>query len=157
VAPVDQIGRPMPVPDPAVDHDAGAALALEVAHQHVAEAAGVRAAVRLHDEHVAGLDLLQHVPQGRVPLDVLLAEAGGDVLALRHELQRADPAGDLLPRRDGTRPLDEGPPDALRVQLGAGGGRADPGQPLHEGGIGRGGQFPAYRQIPDGVVHVTPQ
>lgn len=121
------------VPHPSVDHDPRAAAQLEVAHEHVAEAAGEVAAVRRDDQHVAGLDGFEDAPQRGLALDVLLFRAVEDVLALRQELERHGTAGDLDVRFavQRHRAVDERPGDAHLMQLRAGRRRAHVLEGLH--------------------------
>jgi hypothetical protein len=79
----------------AVDDDAGAAAALEVGRHHVAEHARAHVAARIDHDHVAFLDMVEHMAvQLRFGIGIFaLAEQVGP---LRQELQRQRRADDRL-------------------------------------------------------------
>jgi hypothetical protein len=110
------------VADGAVDHHAGAALAAEVGHHHLAEHAAGQVAARVHDHHVAGLGVVQHVAVD-LRLRVHVLGVGVQVLALRHELQRHRRTHDGRARRVAHRPDDVRAAHPEPLQL-AGRGRA---------------------------------
>src|SRR3546814_390504 len=50
------------IPQATVDHDASATLALEIGEHHLAEDAALHVAASIHDNDVARLGMIQHVP-----------------------------------------------------------------------------------------------
>jgi hypothetical protein len=131
-----QFACPAAVPGPAVHHDARSAATAEVTHEHLSHAPGVRGRVGLDDEDVSRFGGVQDGPEGGAALHVLLVRAGGDVLPLRHELERAGRAHHPGARPVRPRSVDERAADTEPAQLGARGSRAHRREPVDEAGNG---------------------